>query len=1081
MASHRASAPVAALLFAFSSSCSEPGEGGARAYPIDTRDQWVGGPAADADIGDFILENDRIRGAILAEHCVEKEVGEPLVCSSPGPGVFGGSLADLDLKRENPRYTSGHGKDQFAEVFSTVNLNVTAVQKVSVISDGSRGGAAVIRAEGPSGDFISMIGLIGGCLGFPPLWITNDYILYPGDAYVTLRTTATITTEDEEQVPQPPTLDPCSGWKAGDEGLPCDGSLLPPVDRSLLLVEDLVAGNLMFGDFFLAGGDVDIFGPGIGFDEAQKVFAGFEAGQNSIKEPFPFEYVGGVGDGVSYAIGTSGTVSIPIFTSSQTAVFGAEQPPPVGEWELGASFTYQRFMAVGEGDMASALSALLDAYNDHGAEIPVGRLSGRVVEQTSMAPLSGVHVLVYRDTGATRDASGVPPVEDTFSEFMTDVGEDEVKDGSFGGDLPAGNYLLLAKADGRPVSQVLPVTVTAGETLETGLVMPRSALLTLSIVDERGRNLPAKVSLRPAQGGESPNRADLGDHYLSGGYTEVVFAPYGQADIDIEPGRYDILVSRGLEYGLWSTAVEGAMPQGVELAEGRPVHFDVVLPREVDSTGFVSADLHVHASPSHDSGVSLEMRAITMVCEGVEFLSSNDHDYLTDYQPVIDGMDMGEWLSSTVGLETTTIELGHFLGFPFQIDYSLPQDGAFDWTAQSPAEILTTLRSMGTYGAEEAAVFVGHPRDGILGYFDQYGLDPFEGERESPEHATSLLNVFTNEMLSDGSYFTLDFNGLELLNGKRMELVRTPTQQEIDCYGAARDGVDLKGCQGDVTIYDMQARTLAEQALLDDLEQPFYLNRDLQGQVDDWFTLLNLGYRHTALGNSDTHSTTSTEAGCPRNYIVSSVDEPQLVDEREIAQAVREHRVVASYGPLVNLYADHPETGIGSDVTASGGGVSLHIEVQAPRWMRVDRVELYENGRLIREWTGEGGDIDTSAVLKFETDVTVEPQDENGEAHDAWYVVSVLGNQDLAPVFTPVDIPPIELNDIVIGALEGLTLCGINIDNVLTPTPRFPRQFPVLPYALTNPIWVDIDGDTDGDGAAFEPLGRVPTWMRGTP
>ena len=49
-------------------------------------------------------------------------------------------------------------------------------------------------------------------------------------------------------------------------------------------------------------------------------------------------------------------------------------------------------------------------------------------------------------------------------------------------------------------------------------------------------------------------------------------------------------------------------------------------------------------------------------------------------------------------------------------------------------------------------------------------------------------------------------------------------------------------------------------------------------QVDDWFTLLNLGYRFTALGNSDTHGTTKTESGCPRNYVYISGDDPLLVD-----------------------------------------------------------------------------------------------------------------------------------------------------------------------------------------------------------
>ena len=84
----------------------------------------------------------------------------------------------------------------------------------------------------------------------------------------------------------------------------------------------------------------------------------------------------------------------------------------------------------------------------------------------------------------------------------------------------------------------------------------------------------------------------------------------------------------------------------------------------------------------------------------------------------------------------------------------------------------------------------------------------------------------------------------------------------------------------------------------------------MEGQLDDWFSLLNLGYRHTALGNSDTHGTTSIESGCPRNFVSSAVDAPESIDERIVAQAIREHKVVPSYGPLIHFSIDG--AGVGS-------------------------------------------------------------------------------------------------------------------------------------------------------------------------
>ncbi|MDP6942973.1 MAG: hypothetical protein QF464_02390, partial [Myxococcota bacterium] len=56
-----------------------------RAFRADSPNQLIGGDVAMARVGDYILENDRIRVAILD------------VASSPGPGVYGGTLVDADL------------------------------------------------------------------------------------------------------------------------------------------------------------------------------------------------------------------------------------------------------------------------------------------------------------------------------------------------------------------------------------------------------------------------------------------------------------------------------------------------------------------------------------------------------------------------------------------------------------------------------------------------------------------------------------------------------------------------------------------------------------------------------------------------------------------------------------------------------------------------------------------------------------------------------------------------------------------------------------------------------------------------
>ena len=87
---------------------------------------------------------------------------------------------------------------------------------------------------------------------------------------------------------------------------------------------------------------------------------------------------------------------------------------------------------------------------------------------------------------------------------------------------------------------------------------------------------------------------------------------------------------------------------------------------------------------------------------------------------------------------------------------------------------------------------------------------------------------------------------------------------------------------------------------------------------------------------------------------------PAFLDDQAIADAVKEHRVVASFGPFVEMEINGAV--IGSDVASDGEEIEIAVRVQAPSWMGVDRVELYENGTLIHEWELE----DTGEVLRLD-------------------------------------------------------------------------------------------------------------------
>ena len=81
-----------------------------RAKVIEQRAELVGGPVAMADIGDFLLENDQIRVAIRG------------VKDSPGPGVYGGSILDIDLRRPRLGEQDAQGRDRFGHGLSNHRL-----------------------------------------------------------------------------------------------------------------------------------------------------------------------------------------------------------------------------------------------------------------------------------------------------------------------------------------------------------------------------------------------------------------------------------------------------------------------------------------------------------------------------------------------------------------------------------------------------------------------------------------------------------------------------------------------------------------------------------------------------------------------------------------------------------------------------------------------------------------------------------------------------------------------------------------------------------------------------------------------
>ncbi len=184
----------------------------------------------------------------------------------------------------------------------------------------------------------------------------------------------------------------------------------------------------------------------------------------------------------------------------------------------------------------------------------------------------------------------------------------------------------------------------------------------------------------------------------------------------------------------------------------------------------------------------------------------------------------------------------------------------------------------------------------------------------------------------------------------------------------------------------------------------------------DWFSLLLQGEVRTATANSDSHDPGELVA-LPRNYVRMD-DEFVRFDRDAFVAALRAQHAFGTTGPFVVAAID----GAGVGDTARGSTATLDVAVRAASWVPVSRMRVLVNGEIADERPCRAGTPER-IVLSF--------------ARDSFVTVEIEGDAD-----------------------ERFTL--------LTDGSR--------PFAFTNPIFVDADGD--GRWTAPGLLDPLPSTLR---
>jgi hypothetical protein len=424
-------------------------------------------------------------------------------------------------------------------------------------------------------------------------------------------------------------------------------------------------------------GNVPTWVEGIGFVRGAGSFSG--------------DFLAREGLGVAYALGREGGRLVARFNGPAS---GFHDRPHTGEDPVSvpagrASPRRAVRLVHAEGMIGDAVAALLKAQ-----DVPLEQM----VLPAIAAERAWAEVTRCPDPPAS---DGAP-----FARFPLGVAARQVV-------LPHGCFRVRASAPGHASSAWFAPDEVAG----VGAAFePSAGRLRWHVAAAGETALPSRVLVRGISPTPDP---DWGEDPHEGAALEVVYA-LGDGEVPIPPGKYRVTVSRGFEYTV--------REQTITIDANRTVAIAATLERVVDTRGWISADLHLHAVPSPDAPTLLEDRVRSLAAAGVEVAVATDHNAVTDYAPTIQSLGAQRWVASIVGDEVTTrgVELGHFNVFPLAAG-SAP----IRYESTTPRDIFVEARQAAPAGRDKI-VQVNHPRMGRIGYFELIHFDDsdFDGWRK---------------------------------------------------------------------------------------------------------------------------------------------------------------------------------------------------------------------------------------------------------------------------------------------------------------------------------------------------------------
>lgn len=1031
---------------------------GAEARQVSRSVELIGGSeVARGQIGDYLLQNDRIRVLIRQPGRQYHGTVNP----------YGGTIVDADICRNR----SVPERSNFEN--SALGINIETIPHytdVTILNDGANGEPAVIRATGPLDLFeyanpSSVIRDMG--LQFPdsaddrplPVDVQTDYILAPGKDYVR-EETRVFNREDQ--------------------------------DMEIYLVE------------YLSGsGHVDAFVPGTGFGEPLATtscpVSRYVPCADGSCDPCNFlAFVGyDAGRGVSYgrihpyqgssSMNVTGINVLAYGMDVLPVVLGLDTPnftvPAEGELLI------ERYFAVTEGSVSNIQKVRNEIFG-----FETGDLEG-VVTDPSGAPVSDALVAVIRenqdlelfaldepDLQTTIESFSPERVLSTGSSVIGNLLDGQLPDGSVGTalapeldvvsqdrtgadgqyhfELSPGTYevLVYKEARAKPSPETAELTIETDAQYRQDFVLPSPGFMEVSVRDEAGRAIPAKVQLVGFE--PNPPRANQQNIFGQVETRAGVFfdqfvrdpLPNGIAFVDfvgrdgtlttreVPPGNYEVVVSRGPRYS--------AYRERVSIAERAVTAVEATLAQVVETPGFISADFHVHGIDSLDARIPRQDRVLTYLAEGVDFFTPSDHGFQIDFRETIRRQGVSDLIGTAPSAEATTMDYGHYNAWPRTVLDDVFSGGYVDWGWGDEVPPGRRFPVFGNYLKPPEGLIAAAKTDPMtrpivqINHVDSFFRDVGLGVDTGVSPPQSTVDPLTRRLdPALDNLFADNFDALEIWIGER-------GRKDID---------DEEG--------------------------------NIHENLADWFNLINQGIVRTAVASSDSHTRRLT-AMSTRSMVASDVTDPGRLTghAQALADNVADGRVVMTNAPFVTLEATASSTGASAglardqekELHTSDGRATLKVRIQSPEWAEFDRVDLFINNAP--EQTSEDppryracedvripldeSDIqrvevvpglDGAVRLEAEVTHTLESLEQ-----DTWIVARVAGTPGRSEPLFPVEPNSIETAESDEGdttlfadhlqsytrALQLEDLTGSNIG-----------QGGVMAYAVTNPLFIDIDGD----------------------